>query len=161
VFYLQALKKKVIYIISASVMAYFYFFFTLYTFVVFAGSNVLVASIWNIAFIIFFIIEDKVETHLLRKVESRIEAKKPTFLLKVLKAYLRGASFKSALYFFYIFISIIAIIVASEPDLIPTIYYNGEIVYIRDYLLSVQHGILLLFATDGFLGQMFNESKKQ
>ena len=146
---LRMFFKKVLYIVSAAWFAWFFFYLTVIVFTDIAQGNTLTATVWNFALIVFFIIFDKVCQLIYVKLNSqRAEGKKLSIPKKILKFYLGGASFKSALYLFYIVIIVCAALMAANPELTLLPY---------DYLISVRYGILILFAVDSFLGRIFKD----
>jgi len=127
------LKKKAIYIFWAVVYAIGVFYITVFIFNV-AGGNVLVAAIWNMVYIIIFLIIERIDYFILKKIKSKDDNKKATIFKRILLAYLGSPSIKSALYFFYIGVTVVSAILAAEPDF-PTLSNFS------DYLLSVRYGI--------------------
>ncbi|MCL2619560.1 MAG: hypothetical protein FWD97_01325 [Defluviitaleaceae bacterium] len=154
--------KRLRFILGSVINAYFFFILTIGLFVSFGEENILASATWNLVLIVAFIAWEKVEGFVLGKIAKRLE-KKSNILLKAIKYYLSGVSFKTSLYLFYLFITVLGAVLAAQPDYNPvltrTLVSSGFELYIRQYLLSVQHGILVLFAADGFLKQIFKESK--
>jgi len=152
----QEFKRRVVYVLWAAAYAYGYFWLSFAViFVGVADEDVLVATIWNLALIPIILISEKVEIYISCKIKSKIK-KKPTILMKSLNVLfdvlLWGASFKSALYFFYIGLIICLAIVAADPDF-------PALTHIGDYLRSIRYGILVLIAADKFLEQVFKDLK--
>jgi len=106
----------------------------------------MIATFWNAGFIVFFVLLEKFEIIIARKIQARYADREPGFLLRMLDSYIKGVSFKSALYLFYFVILVFASIHAASPEV-----FNEEF---GDYLQSVQYGILLLVAADTFFKQL-------
>jgi len=116
------------------VNAYFLFILTIVMFVTFGEENILASATWNLVYIIAFIAWEKVEGFVLGKITKRLE-KKSNILLKVIKYYLSGVSFKTSLYLFYLFITVLGAVLAAQPDYNPvltrTLVTSGFELYIR------------------------------
>lgn len=112
---MHMLKKKALFVISAALYAFWYFFLTQ---VIYSNvhGHMVSAVIWNMLLILFFVISEKGEDYLLKKIKPKNETEKVNIFRKILMSYLGGASFKSALYFFYIFMTIYSAILAADPD---------------------------------------------
>ena len=154
---MKTVKQSVSYIFSASFYAFGIYGITSAIYFLVADRNVLVATIWNMAMIIYFIILEKVEYYFYNKLKTRETDKKFKLPLRIYNAYLKwsvygGASFKSAMYFFYIVVTIYNALVAAEPSLAVRVIPD-------DYLLSVRYGILVLIAADKFMEQIFKDIK--
>ena len=113
----------------------------------------LTATVWNIAFIILFLILDRLFDALTAKTKS-ITKKKNNIFLRAINWYLDSASIKSGIYFFYIGITVCSAIMAADPEFIP------QLTEMSDFFLSVRYGILLLIAVDKFMEQIFKDIKK-
>ena len=145
-------KKRFTYFLSAALFAYGHFIISQYIFVSVAGENILTASIWNVGLILFFIVWDKCEDFIYRKLAAKYKAH-GNVVMKVANFYFGGVSFKSALYLFYTVILVLTIVARADPE-----RFNEAFVA---YLVSVESGILVLFAADQFLKQLFAESDKE
>jgi len=147
------LKKKVIYVVWAALSAWCILYLTAYIFYTVAEGHVLTATVWNIAFIILFLILDRLFDALTAKTKS-ITKKKNNIFLRAINWYLDSASIKSGIYFFYIGITVCSAIMAADPEFIP------QLTEMSDFFLSVRYGILLLIAVDKFMEQIFKDIKK-
>ena len=148
-----AIKKKVSYIFSSALYAFGIFMLTRLIYYIITGENVLAATIGNIILIIYFVVTEKIEEHILSIIKSKPENNKTNILRKVLIIYLSSPpSFKSAMYFFYIFVTIYSALLAAAPD------FPLQLPY--DYLLSVRYGILILIAVDKFMEQISSDMAK-
>lgn len=156
----MGVKKKSRYIFVAVISAVVQFYLSAFIFGVVSRGNVLTATIWNMAIIMFFVALEKLETHLSEKFAKKYAdpKNKPSLLKKVLFGYLDGPSIKSALYFFYIAITVCSAIMAADASLFDWLDVNGF--PFRDYLQSVRYGILLLIAADKFLDQILKDIKQ-
>ena len=143
------IKKKVSKFIWAVWFALGHYALTAIVFNSMAGRSLIAVTVLNFALIIFFLVLEKVENYFVIKIKAREQKKKPSVFTKILIAYLGGISFKTALYLFYIFILVCSGINAVEPD------FFGEV--FKDYLLTVEYGILVLVAADSFLSQLFKD----
>ena len=147
-------KKKVGYIVSAVVWAVGYFYISVYLFFSVAGGHMLTGTILNIFYIVFALVQDKIEHRFLLWVNSRSKGDKKSLGLRIFNIVYGGASFKTSLYLFYVVIIICSAIVSAEPDFPYLSSFSG-------YLKSVEYGILLLVAADSFLGQFLKDVVKQ
>jgi len=111
-----------------------------------ADGNVLTASLLNAGYIVVFILLEKIETYICKKIKARNAGKEPGLLLRLYYSYMSGASLKSALYLFYFVILVYATVDIASPGL-----FSDEF---SGYLQSVQYGILLLLAADTFITQL-------
>jgi len=105
--------------------------------------------IWNLVLIVAVLIIDKVYLSKLKKNSEKQKNtnKKPRAMHFI--------SFKASLYLFYMFA-----LIASRLMLL---LYPSEIVslyHFRDYILSIEYGLILLVAADKFIDQ-FTKDKKQ
>ncbi|MCL1788423.1 MAG: hypothetical protein FWG38_10600 [Defluviitaleaceae bacterium] len=149
---MKTLRKRLLYFITAALYALGYFTVSQTIFWGVAGENILAAAFWNVGFILFAIVLDKAETLLYTKLIAKYQAR-PNLLTRLVKAYLGGVSFKSALYLFYIVILVLSIIGRAQPEQ----FYEG----FHAYLISVESGILVLFAADQFFKQLFADSDRE
>ncbi|MCL2362162.1 MAG: hypothetical protein FWC73_10165 [Defluviitaleaceae bacterium] len=143
------IKKRIIYFVSALWYAIVFFWATQNIFFL-VDTNLLLATIWNTALIVFFVIWDRVEDYVYVRVRPKDENDKPGILRKFLLFYLTGASFKTSLYLFYFIMLISNALVSADPDF-PVLRY------MTDYFKSVYYGILILFAADTFLSRLLDE----
>jgi len=143
------LKKKVKYMVGAIIYALGHWSLTQSIFWGVANMNVLTASLLNAGYIVVFIIWEKIELFIYKKVKARNAGKKPGLLLRMYSSYMTGASLKTALYLFYFVILVHATIHVASPG-----YFSDEF---GDYLQSVQYGILLLLAADTFIAQLHKD----
>ena len=150
---MRMLKKKALFVISAAFYAFWYFYLTqvIYSNV---DGHIVSAVILNMLLILLFVISEKIENYFLKKIKSKETTEKPGVFKRILMAYFGGASFKSALYFFYIFFTIYSAIHAADPDFFPFRFSDS-------YLLSVRYGILFLLAADKFFEQIFKDITKK
>jgi|GEM_PF-2982120 len=145
---MKLFRKKVVYIIVALFTAYGYMAMIAMIFNA-SDGDILTTAIWNMVFIILFIISDKIVGRFHAWLNRKWDKTKPLSVWKrILNWYIGGSSFKSALYLFYVFIVIcLALDVAGvEQNFIHS-----------DFLTAVQYGILLLFAVDKFLERIFKD----
>jgi len=112
------------------------------------NQNILTATIWNSAAIIFFLILGKIELPAARK--KKAKKREYPRILQLFHEVTASVSIKAALYFFYIVLLMCTAIIAVEPDF-PILHNLG------DYFRSVYYGLLVLIATDKFLEQMFKD----
>ena len=139
----QLIKRKLAYTFWSVLYAYGIFFIT--TIISnFAGDRTSFAVILNIVMIIVFVIVEKIEEFMLRKVEAK--EMQHNLIFKLLMNYFKGPSFKSAMYLFYIVILIYSALAAADPKTFTFFPY--------EYLLSVRYGILVLIAADKFMAQV-------
>ena len=147
------LKKKIIYVISAAILAYGYFFLTAFLFFEVAQGDALTAVMWILGTIIAFVLWEKVEYKLLAKMRAKDRDKKVSLPRRALKWYMTGASTKSALYLFYMVTIVSSAIHTASPDLSPFLRELSE----SGYFQAVQPGILFLVASDKFFDQIFKD----
>ena len=145
------LKKRLGYFLSCVFFAWGFFWMTVMIFNA-VGGDVLSATIWNCVVIVVFVLEDKYAEYIHPKMTAKYKKKKPNIIQKFGMWYFGSASFKSALYLFYFVMLICFAIVAADPDF-PVLRDMS------DYFQSLQYGILILFAGDNFLKQLFKEQK--
>ena len=149
---LKMFKKKVVYVVWAALSGWWIFWLTMNIFYGVDG-HVLSATIWNMIFIVVFLISDRLFDLLTVKTKAAAKRKNNLFL-RALNWYLDSASFKSGIYFFYIGITVCSAIMAADPEFIPLL------TEMSDFFLSVRYGILLLIAVDKFMEQIFKDIKK-
>jgi len=152
---LRTLKKKVIGFLWAAWFALGHYWLSVIVFNNTAEQGLIVATIWNLALIIFFLVLEKAEHHFAHKLKAKYKdnEKKPNIFMKMVIAYLSGVSFKTALYLFHIYILVCSAINAADPEF----FSEG----FSAYLLTVEYGILVLVAADSFLNQLFKEVAKK
>jgi len=143
---MRLIRKKVTYFIWAIIYALGHWTLSQNIFWGVANQNVMVATFWNAGFIVFFVLLEKAEIAIARKIKAKYADREPGLLMRLLDSYISGVSFKSALYLFYFVILVFAAIHAASPDV-----FSDEF---GDYLQSVQYGILLLVAADTFFKQL-------
>ena len=152
---MQTYKKRIIYIMQSAVLGFLYFLLSYrLIFQNIAEGDVFIATIWNIAFIFVILISERIEVYIAIRVGEKIRKKKPNILSKILDAYYKEASLKSALYCFYIVLIVCVALLAADPDFAP-------LSDMSDYFLSVRYGILALIAVDKFMEQVFKDLKSQ
>jgi hypothetical protein len=115
-----------------------------------AGSVMLAAYLWNIAFIIAFLIADKAANDLLLSDEVVITRK--NYFLTIVIHVLSFISFKTTLYFFYSFVLIVSRISLLEPGLI-----SGEF---RDFVLALEYCLILVVVFDKFIEYLLKDNKR-
>jgi len=143
---MKLLRKKITYLIWAIVYALGHWTLSQNIFWGIANRDVMVATFWNAGFIVFFVLLEKFEIIIARKIRAKYADKEPGLLLRILDSYINGVSLKSALYLFYFVVLVFAAIHTASPDV-----FSEEF---GDYLQSVQYGILLLVAADTFFKQL-------
>jgi len=150
---MKTFKKRVVYFFSALWYAFFFFWLTTNIFYGVANGDVLPATIWNTALIVFLVIWDKIEENIYVRIKPK-EGEKPGLLKRIGLIYFGGASFKTSLYLFYFVMLIANALVAADPNF-PFLYS------LSDYFKSVYYGILILFAADTFLTRLFDDAKEK
>jgi len=148
------LKKKAIFMFSAILFAYGLYEISLIVYFDFADQDVFIATILNFALIVFFITLEKVEYFFFNKYKRNLEGKDVKLLDRIFLKLWGGASFKSAMYLFYIVVIIYSALLAANPEMSVRIFPEG-------YLPTVRYGILFLVALDKFTEQLFKDIKMQ
>lgn len=143
---MKTARKKIIYVLCATLYAFGIFQITQIIFFEFAAENAFFATIGNFAMIFLFLIGEKFEKLIARKTQMG-----RAWVKWLLKFYLTGPSFKSAMYLFYIVALIYTALYVTNPDF-PTILPY-------EYLFSVRYGALVLIAGDKFMEQIFKDIK--
>jgi len=115
-----------------------------------AGEAVLAAYLWNILFIIIFLILDKVINEFLLSKELVIN--KDTYLAARIMHGLSFVSFKTTLYLFYTFILIISRVSILEPDLI-----NDNFRY---FVLSIEYCLILVVTFDKYSEYLLKDEQR-
>lgn len=106
-----------------------------------ARETALASYLWNILFIIIFLILDKVINNKLL-LSKEFVINKDTYLSRTMHG-LSFISFKVILYLFYIFIFIISRVSILEPNLI-----NDNLRY---FAMSIEYCLIFVIALDRFL----------
>jgi len=145
------LKKRIHYLITAILYAFFIFWMTQELFWSVARGDVFVGTIINMVYIVVALFMDRLETYLHIKMQNKYKEKKLNILQRIIMAYIGGASFKSALYLYYFLMLICFALVGANPEF-PVLRYMGG------YFQSIEYGILILFAGDTFLARLFKEA---
>jgi len=115
-----------------------------------AGEAVLAAYLWNIVFIIIFLILDKwVNEYLLSK---ELVINKDTYLIARIMHGLSFVSFKTTLYLFYTFILIISRVSILEPELINDSF--------RQFVLSIEYCLILVVTFDKYSEYLIKDEKR-
>jgi len=115
-----------------------------------AEGSMLHAYLWNVAFIIFFLISDKI-VHI--RMESRDYVITRRNYLRELWRYIESyVSFKTTIYFFYIFILVASRVTLLEPTLVSADF--------RSFLLSIEYGLILVVAFDKLTEHLFKDLKR-
>ena len=150
----QQIKKKAIYVGLSILYAVSFGWLTIGIFNV-SNGNVLLASILNLVAILLFVIGEKFERMLERKL-LKIEKKEGSLSLplKLIKGYIGGPSFKASLYFYYVVVLVGVAILAADPYIAFLYGWSG-------YFLSVQYGVLFLIAVDKFLDRITKDIKRE
>jgi len=105
--------------------------------------------IWNLVLIVLVLLTDRVYLSKLKKnAEKRKAANKKTRVLHFI-------SFKASLYLFYMFALIASRLMLILDPAEMAVLYN-----FREYILSIEYGLILLVAADKFIDQ-FAKDKKQ
>ena len=140
------LKMKLIYTAWASIYAFGIYGLTIF---IYTNATGVLPVALNIALIKTFIIVEKIEHHYLDIWERQnIPLNKAQ---KALQYYMKGPSFKSAMYFFYMFVLIAIMLQTAAPLEIDILPYT--------YVQTVYYGILLLIAGDKFMHQIIRDIK--
>ena len=143
---MKTLLKWFKYVAGAALYAFGHWALTETIFWGVADGDVLTASLLNAGYIIVFVLLEKVEIYVCKKVKARNTGREPGLLLRLYYSYMSGASFKSALYLFYFVVLVYATIDMASPE----VFSDG----FSNYLQSVQYGVLLLLAADTFNAQL-------
>ena len=133
------------------VSAFIYGLFAYFVIYVGIANRVMMHSyLWNIVFIIIFLILDYIANETL--LDDRFIITKKTYLFAMIihSAYL--ISFKTTLYLFYIF----ALVVSRVSILDPSIF--GE--DFRNFILAIEYCLILLVVFDKFVEYLAKEDKK-
>ena len=115
-----------------------------------AGSVMLAAYLWNIAFIIMFLILDKVANDILLSDDVVITRK--NYFVTILIHVFTFISFKTTLYFFYSFVLIVSRISLLEPNLI-----HGDF---RNFVLALEYCLILVVVFDKFIEYLMKDNKR-
>lgn len=149
---LKTLKRKTGYFLTAMVTAFVFFYWTLELFLVRFEGDMLSSTIVNIIIIIIAVAFDRVEKFLYIKLKQRYKDRKPPIPMRILLLYMRGATIKSGLYLFYIFVLACMALLAAQPDI-------PGLSELADYFQTVYYGILILIAADKFTERLFKDIK--
>ena len=106
-----------------------------------AGEVSLYAYLWNIAFIILFLLLDKIANEVLLSKEYIITEK--NYFIAGLVHSISFISFKATLYLFYSFILIFSRVSLLEPGLI-----SGDF---KNFILSIEYCLILVVTFDKFI----------
>jgi len=115
-----------------------------------AGSVMLAAYLWNIAFIIVFLVFDKIANDILLSDEMVIT--KNNYFVTALIHIASFISFKTTLYFFYSFVLIISRISILEPNLVPEDF--------RNFVLALEYCLILVVVFDKFIEYLLKNNKR-
>jgi len=115
-----------------------------------ANEVILIAYIWNIVFIIVFIILDKLANDILLSDELVIT--KSNYYIAMIIHTLSFISFKTILYLFYTFILIISRVSVLEPNLVSADF--------RGFVLSIEYCLILVVAFDKFSEYLLKDDRK-
>ena len=115
-----------------------------------AGGAMLQAYLWNIAFIIIFLLLDKLANDILLSKEMIITKK--NYFLAGLVHTVSYISFKTTLYLFYAFILIASRMSLLEPNLFNDVF--------RGFVLSIEYCLILLVAFDKFIEHLLKDDKR-
>ena len=138
------LKRKLSYIFWAMLYAFGIYNLTGLIFN-FAYPSTALAIILNMSLIFLFVIAEKIELHIAKKICPKAATNIGPFK-KAFLYYVKGPSFKSAMYVFYLAILIYSALEAADPA-----RFNF---FPEAYLQSVRYGIWVLVAADNFLVQI-------
>jgi len=139
----QLIKRKIIYTLWSILYAYGIFSLTVLIFSR-TGDRIYLAVILNMVMIIVFVVVEIIEDYFIAKVEAK--ESDLNHITKLIIRFLKGPTFKSAMYLFYIVILIYSALEAAEPDIFNRLP--------QEYLISVRYGILVLIAADKFMAQV-------
>ena len=137
------IKRKIIYTLWSILYAYGIFSLTVLIFSR-TGDRIYLAVILNMVMIIVFVVVEIIEDYFIAKVEAK--ESDLNHITKLIIRFLKGPTFKSAMYLFYIVILIYSALEAAEPDIFNRLP--------QEYLISVRYGILVLIAADKFMAQV-------
>ena len=115
-----------------------------------AGGSMLYAYLWNMAFIIAMLILDKIIHSKMQSRDFLITKKSRLFWLWMHVE--NFVSFKSTIYLFYIFILVISRVSTINPKLISADF--------RNFVLSIEYGLVLVVAFDKLTEHIFKDIKR-
>jgi hypothetical protein len=115
-----------------------------------AGEEILSAYLWNIAFIIIFLIFDKIANDVLHSEEFVIT--KRNFPIAMLTHTISFISFKTTLYLFYTFILIVSRVSLLAPET-----FNNTF---QSFVLSIEYCLILLVAFDKFIEHLMKDDRR-
>jgi len=142
------LLAYVIHALFVAILYGLFSFFIIYR--TLAGQNVLFAYLWNIGFIIVFLVFDKVVNYILLSKELVI-TKKNYFIATIVHT-ASFISFKTVLYLFYTFILIISRVSMLRPEVLSD--------YLRNFVLSIEYCLILLVAFDKFIEHLMKDERR-
>ena len=151
---MKLFKKRIAYFISALWYAFVFFWLTTEIFYGVANGNVLYATIWNTAIIVFLVIWNVVEENIYIRIKPKDDKAKISIMRRIGLMYFGGATFKTSLYLFYFVMLICNALVTADPEF-PFLYQ------LTDYFKSVYYGILILFAADTFLTRLLDDVQEK
>ena len=109
-------------------------------------ERVLIAYVVNFTIILGILLEDKITQKLMKKRKTK---DKSSLILSALT----GMSFKTSLYLFYFCTLIVSVILRTNPDIVVTESF-------REYVFTLEYGVLFLVAADMFIKQLLKDSKR-
>ena len=115
-----------------------------------AGGSILHAYLWNMVFIIVVLSIDKLIYLKMQSKEFTITRK--NYLIARWTYFESLISFKTTVYLFYIFI-----LVASQIATIDPTFASEDF---RNFILSIEYGLLLVIAFDSLIGHLFKDIER-
>ena len=145
------LKQIALYILISliSVIGYGYItFFLIYRDL--AGGSMLYSYLWNIGFIIAFLLIDALIYMKMQSKEFAITKKNYFFARWTFIE--SSISFKTTIYLFYIFILIGSRVAVLDPTLVSAEF--------RNFMLSIEYGLVLVIAFDKLIESFLKDHKR-
>ena len=144
--------KRVVYFLTAVLIAYGWFWLTAYIHFVISDGDMMTSTIFNFAIIIIVLIYEQIERYFYFK--KKIKEQKRTIFSRFLDFWMYGASAKTALYLFYIYVLMCTAILAANPEF----FYLADL---SGVFQSAEYGILILLAGDVFLERLLKDIDKE
>ena len=145
------IRTIIIYVAFAILMAvvYGYAAFTA-IFMNLADGSMLHAYLWNIIFIIILLVYDKIAQT--RMQSPKFVITKRNYFIALWMHIENYISFKTTLYIFYIFILIASRVTTIDPTLVSEDF--------RNFVLSIEYGLILVIAFDKLVEHLFKDLKR-
>jgi hypothetical protein len=141
------------YVLGAIAIAYGFYFLTGYIFAVVTERNLLHATIWNVALIFVFVAIDKFNYFTAPRVYAWLMRHgRKTVFSRTYRWVMEDVSLKSGMYFYYMAVLVCMALLYADPTIEP-------LAQMAEYFRSMYYGILILIASDKFLGQVYQDVK--